>query len=314
MNEHVGTFGNLSDGGAPLGLCESLCESGLFESEGDVIENYDALADMCRDYLESKGYTRAAYMMDIVIELKNGEYRDDDMTPSAVHELTQFIWMTSLIEDGLEIDHPEGAMINVLAHDLGEEFGMTPQDLIDMVTAGGTIPRENFPEGMGRSHDALSKYYDNRKEEKKDNDVAFTEIAYDRTASYVKVIDRLHNVISMAGVRDEQRAGRYLDSTEDNFVTKIYDFSYDAHPDQAPIYDSVLGMLNAATRIVDLHYNVDDEFPVDDDIEDMMPERGFKNLPRGLHPLHIVADRTYALQPERFGPPDAADTDDYDMP
>lgn len=314
MDDHSSNFERASGDPASTSLCLALSESGLFESEGDVIENFDTLVDLCRNHLTDLGFKRARHVMDIVVDIKAGEFRDDGQNPSSLHEVTQFIWLTSLIEDGLDIEDPEGAMINVFAHDMGEEFGMTPDDLKEIVSVKGQPMTADRLDAIAASHDALSKYYDNDKSQKKNNQIYFTAISLDRTASYVKVIDRLHNVISMAGVRDEVRAGSYLDSTEQEFISRIYNHSYDAFPDQKPIYDSVVGALNAAIEIVDSYYRVDSDFPSDDTVEAMMPARGFQNLPRGLHPLYLVADRARFLQPERFHDPDDSHPSDHASP
>ncbi len=106
---------------------------------------YDQQISYIREYFKLKGFPVADIILDVLLERKGTKLRKDDYTPDYGHEIDQLLARISAIEAGIEngtinleeIEAEHGSIesmfIAVLVHDLGEDFGLMPQDLEDLI-------------------------------------------------------------------------------------------------------------------------------------------------------------------------------------
>ena len=132
--------------------------SNMFDTEQDVIENFDQAVDMVREWLQDKGYKQAELLMDLTLEQKDGLWRKDRVTPAALHEITQAIWFIALHEDGINVQDPEGVLSVIFTHDLGEDFGIKPEEIEQYLVENG-IPAGEKIDTFKVNFDAITKKY-----------------------------------------------------------------------------------------------------------------------------------------------------------
>ena len=275
-----------------------LNESNLFDTEQDVIQNFDQAVDMVRGWLQEKGFKQAELLMDLTLDQKEGKWRKDRVTPAALHEITQAIWFIALHEDGIDVQDPEGVLSILFTHDLGEDFGIKPEEIEQYLVANG-IPAGETIDTFKANFDAITKKYG-----KDGDDIWENEYQYYRymegfaNASVAKLIDRLHNIMTLVNVQDDRKMLRYIQNT---FVIKgdFIDNASENFPDQEKMYGALNRHLRKAMQSCLYHNNMTGKPITDDnDLRDATPRDGsFNALPNGFHPLIFIAERI--RQPEQ---------------
>lgn len=274
-----------------LYFLRQLSASGRYDTEDLVIENSEQLIADVRTYLKSAGYDMALACMDLAIEKKQGKFRKDGKTPSIIHEVSQAIYTISLMEAGVHLEDPESVIALNFIHDLGEDFGFKPDELVDYLHQQKIADFDKIPQ-LTVDFDLMSKKYKN--EEPK-----FTyEIEYYRTlqesqnASIAKLIDRIHNVATQIGVQDDQRCSEYIRNTE-LIINDYVLYASRKFPEQEEAYENSKGMLKTLCQI-NRYYLAREEMgkrlPSSAELKEEMPERGFK-VPLGLNPIYLSANR-----------------------
>ncbi len=300
MNKLRGLFqrnGSNSFKGADS-FCAHLSETGLYNSEQDVIANYDSLVSEMKDWVQHKGYTQAEALLDLVSDLKDGKTRQDGITPSALHEMTQAIWFISAIEGGLEVESPEGVLSVIFAHDIGEDFGMTIDDMNEYLDSKG-LPDNDMRKEFLNDYDLITKAWGEDGEKRhKNNYEYYLGIQQSRNASVAKMFDRAHNIMTLVGVKDVTKMNSYIASTmqiQDHFTDQYCE----DHPQQAEMYKTMAHVITKELKTSRFYTaNSGVPLPDDDELNTALPEKGFKDLPVGLHPIIIPAERIRATYPE----------------
>lgn len=229
--------------------------------------------------------------MDLMLECNDGKTRQDGTTPSPLHEMTQAIWFISCIEDDLHADDVEAILSVIFTHDLGEDFNIKP-DALEKYLVDNGIPRSEKTEQLKKSFDAISKRYgkDGKDRHKSEYDYSCA-VRSDRDASVAKMFDRAHNVMTLVGVKDKLKIADYTAKTlqlqHDNVEAASSKF-----PSQEPIYKTLQQLIRQEVQtcyyyIVDTGKKITDN----DDLDIAMPKKGLKDLPLGLHPLIVAAER-----------------------
>lgn len=293
----------------PCTFAEKLSNTGLYESEIDVINNMDSLEKEIRDWLQSNGFEQAEVLMDLMLKHRKGQFRNDDVTPEALHELTQAVHFISAIEDGFHVDEPEGVMSLIFAHDLGEDFGMTPGIIGGHLRKNG-IKNEKAIESFMKSVDIMSKSYGvtdkkyklNKEFKIKDHQY-FLKIQQDKNASIAKLFDRSQNIMTLIGAKDANKMHHEIGSTE----VLINDFIKDVcekFPSQKDLYIAMKETLKIQMQIG--RYLITDTgkpLPDNEEVREAMPANIFKHMPNGLNLAFVPAERVRATDPKMHGPP-----------
>lgn len=299
-------------------FAEYLTETELYGSEDNVIRNHDHLVQDMRNWLRAKNYNQAEALLDFMLSKKEGLVRKDGNTPSSLHELTQAVWFISCIEDGLEVDNPEGVMSIIFSHDLGEDFGVLPEELSDYLRfEKGFMNTPELQEFL-EDFDVISKRFGKDGGPRYKNDYEYyLAIQQRRDASVAKMIDRAHNIMTLIGVKENEghedkiRMIEYVAKTlqlQSDFVRNVCK----TFPSQAEIYRTLEAVIEQESQVC-RYYIVDTGKKItdDDDLRSEMPDKGFRKLPNGFHPLIFAAERIRHTYPEthlgtKAAPSDAA--------
>ena len=279
-----------------------LQQTGLYENENDVTKNFDNLIGETRDWLQNKGFKQAEALMDLMLECNDGKTRQDGTTPSPLHEMTQAIWFISCVEGDLHVEDAEAILSVILTHDLGEDFDIRP-DALEQYLVDNGIPRSEKTEQLKKSFDVISKRYGKNGEDRYKSEYRYScAVRSDRDASVAKMFDRAHNVMTLVGVKDKSKIADYTAKTlqlqHDNVRSASAQF-----PDQKRMYRTLQQLIRQ--EIQTCYYYIADtgkKITDNDDLELSMPKKGFQDIPLGLHPLVVSAERIRHTYPEtHFG-------------
>ncbi|MCB1681395.1 MAG: hypothetical protein KDI65_05630 [Alphaproteobacteria bacterium] len=286
-------------------FADYLTKTGLYDSEQDVVANFDHLVEDVHKWLEAKGYTHAMAVMDYMLEKKQGVFRKDKKTPGALHELTQAIWFISCIEDGLPVDHPEGVLSLIFAHDLGEDYGITPEKLWQYLHNEKGFTESPEMDEFLEDFDVISKRWGKDGPLRYKNDYEYyLALQVRRNASVAKMIDRAHNIMTLIGVKENEGSEDKIRMME--YVAKTLQLQNDyvrnasqAFPSQATMYLTLSHLIEMESQVCRYYIvNTGKKITDDDDLRNAMPERGFRKLPNGFHPLIFAAERIRHTYPE----------------
>lgn len=287
-------------------FAEYLTSTGRYDTEQDIVENFDSLVLDVRKWLKAKHYGHAEALLDLVLDKKDGLTRKDGKTPSALHEVTQAVWFISCVEDGLPVEDPAGVLSLIFSHDLGEDFGVTTQDLWHYLHVEKAFADDEQLQEIIDDYDVISKRWGKGGPERYANEYQYFHIAQHqrRNNSIAKLIDRAHNITTMIGVKDEEGEQekavmmKYIAKT----LTLLGDYVRDAsqvHPKQAETYEALQYVIDRVSQ-VSRYYVVDTGKVMveDDELRSSMPDKGFLKLPNGFHPLIFAAERIRLTYPE----------------
>ncbi len=286
-------------------FAEYLTSTGRYNSEAKVVENFEPLVKDLRGWLKAKDYNFAEALLDYTLDKKSGLVRKDGKTPSALHEVTQAVWFISCIEDGLHVDDPEGILAVIFSHDLGEDFGVLPEDLSKYLRNQKGFMDSSAIDEFIENFDVISKRYGKDGKPRYKNDYEYyLAIQKMKNASVAKMIDRAHNIMTLIGVKENEGHEDKRRMTE--YVAKTLQLQSDyvrdaclAFPSQAEIYKALEFVIEQESQVC-RYYIVDTGKKItdDDDLRSEMPDKGFKKLPNGFHPLIFAAERIRHTYPE----------------
>ncbi len=233
-----------------------------------------------------------------MLNLNEGKTRKDDITPSALHEVTQALWLISAMENGLYIDDPESVMSLIFCHDLGEDFNLKPSYIEQYLNDNGIKSNYKIKQ-LKLSFDAISKKYGKNGDLRHAHDYAYYQtVAKDKNASVAKMFDRAHNIMTLIGVKDIKNMHDYTAKTlqlqEDYIPTASALF-----PNQALLYEIMEEVIKKEIKVSRFHtVNTGKKLPNDDELCYSMPNNIFKDMPSGLHPLIVPAERIRKIYPD----------------
>lgn len=107
---------------------------------------YDERIAEIREFFGSENFDVASVLFDFLLEKKSKKLRKNGYVPDYGHEIDQLIPVINVLknrkispEDRAEIERQHGSMerwfCSILAHDLGEDFGLFPEDLQRVLVA-----------------------------------------------------------------------------------------------------------------------------------------------------------------------------------
>lgn len=301
------------------GFIEKLNLSEKYGAEAHVVAHYDDLLQAIREYIVEYDYELCHEALEILLKNRKGQFRDDGETPLALHQLTQFIWVISLIESGLPIEKPEFALALALLHDEGEDSGLTPDVLLENLCSKLNQDRydQESVQDFCMSFDRISKKFGDkragRKGEKRHESEwqYYLDISLDTEAALVKLTDNCQNLMTLVGAKKFEKLKQYLVDRHtilNDFVTMCCR----QNASQARTYRALQHVAEKLIKICEYAVTTTGKpLPNDKDIAANMPRSGFKNIPRGLHPLFVCADRIrngydpkqiWTSEPERSQP------------
>ena len=276
-------------------LSQRLRNSGLYNSEKEIIKNYPALTEEIYDWLDEQGWDKARACLDLLLVKSGNKFRDDKITPSTLHELTQFIWLIDCYENDTSLPDPvERLACLVFIHDLMEDTGLTSPMLKKCFEDQNCVVTDEFLTELMLDLEAISKRTGPGQEKKypKNQEYLYFKSMTNRINAVInKILDRAHNVMTLVGAKDQLFMYKYTNRTE----VLINDFVRDTKkdfPEMEQTLDTQLRVLKLVTQIA-RYYSDDTGKPLPDNEELRQELQGnlFKDLPDGLHPLLCAAQR-----------------------
>ena len=184
-------------------------------------------------YTYLRGYAMGAGMRDSLHALSfardshEGQYRASG-EPYVVHPLTMACNALSLsIRD-------DEVIATILLHDVCEECGVVPEDLPVSPAVRHSVSLLTYHKSEGETKDeARQRYYD--------------AVLTDRAATLTKLVDRCHNVSSMAGTFSRERLVSYIDETR-RYVLPLLRQAKRRYPEDA---DAIFALKYHMTSVVD---------------------------------------------------------------
>lgn len=188
--------------------------------------NDERMYTYLKGYAMGKGLPETMKALNYARRLHKGQVRKGG-EPYIVHPLTMACQAISL---GIDDDDIISA---ILLHDVVEDCGVSINDLPVNNTIKHSVELLSFnkpdkyleKDGIGPSINVVKTHY-------------YEKIADDRIAIIAKLIDRCHNVSSMAGVFTKEKIKEYIDETE-LFVIPLIREAKENYPE----YQNVLFIL-----------------------------------------------------------------------
>ncbi len=289
-------------------LIGDLNSSEAFDTEQDVIENVQALNGLIGKWMHNRGFKAASLIMDLMLDKTQEAHRKDDYTPKSLHMLTQAVWFISCLEDGLHVEDPEGVLALIFAHDLGEDYGITPEDIDVYLTENGIADRRLIDQ-LKEDFDVITKQYRNTETSQKgpmkyEGDEEYNSaLARSQNASIAKMFDRAHNIMTLIGVQKLKKLKKYMG----HIIADQPEYAATAKrnfPSQADLYDVLEAIIEGEAVVTQVEIDIAEQKSIGDgtqlDILNNTPDQGFKNMPSGLHPYEVIADRIRHQYPHVF--------------
>lgn len=251
---------------------------------------------------------------------KEGQSREDG-SPSIVHEYSQIFYLTSLEHLEISVDRPDLIACICALHDLGEDYGLTPDyirdylqtwlqshkdayKISDIMTVGLMDDIETIVENF----DLMSRFIPGHKD-KMEKTAYFRGILNSALATIAKTFDRVHNIATLAAANGGKDVGKKLDETGLLLMSPIYKIpdvqermkyfkaAAHLHPQHADAYkflSEVIGTalnMHIAHRVNQRELEKHEEFVISD-LGVLVSDR-LKGaiLPKVLRPLHSLAHR-----------------------
>lgn len=216
--------------------------------------------------------------------------RGDGVTPSIIHELSQALYTISMTELavrlGFKIPDIELLLCINFMHDLGEDFDVTRQDLLDHFEACGlTISARE--EKMADLFESMTK---SRKHPYKSLRTAdyFNILLDDILTVLGKYEDRIHNMATMIKVKKPDKYRDYILEARELRASLLQ--AQVRYPEYKTILDRMDGILVAQIAFNARHYNKiypKNQIPMTgDDIRTTW--HAIQGMPHGLDPMRIL--------------------------
>ncbi len=270
-----------------------LTDLAYIKSERDAAEAAPALIAFATSWMRERDYRMGLACLDLLCEKKcppGGKMlmRQDGVTPSIIHDLSQALYSISLIEAGYDL--PDAEMLPCLnfMHDLPEEFDVTEADLKDKLHLHNAPLSDRTDllailiENMTKSRGGVYKYPNNRD--------YFNKVLEHPTTVIAKFQDRIHNMATLIGVKKTDRHRDYIVETME--LRDTLEKAQSLFPDFTPVFDIMKRIVSTQIYYNVLFLNkVSSGNPIAFKNGSMPRLRRIAQLPEGLDPLKITEAR-----------------------
>lgn len=226
-------------------LHDRLHDSGLFESEDDVNNNFEQLVGYFRGWLEEHQLERETALLDYMLEKKQGMLRKDGKAPSAIHEVSQALYFISCIEDGLYHSDPAGVLATILVHDLQEDFKVKRDDMRAQLIQNGIADDKRMQEFLD-DYDTISYHNGDKDQLNYPNKHQYSlSLRKRRNTGPAKLIDNVHNSATAVGGLQNAKLLKYKDKII-NGISLFAETITTAPKDRAEISELMIECLKGA--------------------------------------------------------------------
>lgn len=253
-------------------------------------------------------------------QYREGKFRRDS-SPYIVHDFSQIYYLRSFASINIPIDRPDLVACISALHDLGEDEGILPEQIRNMLTSWlneykkqTALPDAMMADLMAdidiivRDFETMSRFIKGHKDKLSVEEYIGSTL-FSPYTSIAKPLDRIHNISTLAHGGNFDDISHKLDETDLFFMTPIYEIPghegklryFEAaeklHPQNAEAY-RFLSKLIAAGLNMHIAYRANrhaveqgKDAPFDD-VARLVPDiLRQAELPRALRPLRSLAKR-----------------------
>jgi hypothetical protein len=147
----------------------------LEEKKQRFVTYYDAQIENIRAFFKDENFTVAAAAFEYLLDLKKNKMRKNNYIPDHAHEIDQILPLMTCLQSGslkndrAAIEEKYGSIekwfLGKIVHDIGEDFNVFPQELIDELRRRVSISQncaaeeeENLIQRTARSMERLTHY------------------------------------------------------------------------------------------------------------------------------------------------------------
>lgn len=163
-------------------------------------------------------------------------FRKDGVTPSFDHQVSTALHALTLPE----VMFPEELIATIMTHDLGEDYGLSPQEIRSI------FRNQELAERVAGATDRLTKVWRGMKRNESE---LFGQMAEDPVASIAKGLDRVNNHNGMAGVFTSAKVAEYIMETEERILPMLK-AAKENFPHQTTAYENLSWTLKAQIGLI----------------------------------------------------------------
>ena len=211
----------------------------------DLGYSYDKLLTSLRGFYQGSHYYGALIMLDRAREVHSGKRKNG--FPEFSHQLMQATYLRT-IQAG--VMYPEAMHIVVLAHDMDEDYGVTPEENCKAIKDGCPVHWSGWKEFqmIEPAMDAMNK------KKFASPEAAFRALARDPIAGPCKGLDRDHNISSMPHAFAPPKQREYIAETRE-LILPMLKAGRKLYPAQAPIYHNLAHQIRMKIMLIEHHLN-----------------------------------------------------------
>lgn len=287
-----------------------LADLGYIKTERTATHEAAVLLNFVTRWMEERNFSYGLSCLKLLRELKGDEKRQDGITPSIIHELTQSLYIIALTEAGYELPDIERQTCLALMHDLGEEKGLKKKHILQWweqheinrktIYKNGTFTKEatnlNWEHNTAIMIDRMAKEMDGvyrypLLDIRKNNSTKYFLVMLEAPETVLcKLMDRIHNMATLIDVKTPEKHQAYIEETvELREILRLATERYPRYARALSVMDKILG-----TQIYFNSFYLNKIDPQNHElisVKDMPRLRRIAALPLGFDPLFITQQR-----------------------
>jgi len=197
------------------------------------VYNIDMMYAHIHDFAVSRQMEQTVQALSFARKMHSGQYRKSG-EEYIIHPLTMACHAISL---GMDDDT---LISTILLHDVCEDCGVSPQELPVSQEVRYGVELMTFTVLDGETKDAAKRRY-------------YDRLGENKTAAVTKLIDRCHNVSTMAGTFSKEKMKAYIEETREYVLPLLYR-TRERYPDLAGVLFSIhyhiTSVIDAAEQIL----------------------------------------------------------------
>lgn len=195
--------------------------------------NIDTMYAHIHDFAVSRQMEQTVQALSFARKMHSGQYRKSG-EEYIIHPLTMACHALSL---GMDDDT---LISTILLHDVCEDCGVTPQELPVSQEVRHGVELMTFTVQEGETKDAAKRQY-------------YDRLGENKTAAVTKLIDRCHNVSTMARTFSKEKMKAYIEETQEYVLPLLYR-TRERYPDLSAVLFSIhyhiTSVIDAAEQIL----------------------------------------------------------------
>ena len=197
------------------------------------VYNIDMMYAHIHDFAVSRQMEQTVQALSFARKMHSGQYRKSG-EEYIIHPLTMACHAISL---GMDDDT---LISTILLHDVCEDCGVSPQELPVSQEVRYGVELMTFTVLDGETKDAAKRRY-------------YDRLGENKTAAVTKLIDRCHNVSTMAGTFSKEKMKAYIEETQE-YVLPLLCRTRERYPESAEVLFSIryhiTSVIHAAEQIL----------------------------------------------------------------